>query len=220
MSDPRVDHLDALDLANVLVAMCDTMSGRTEELTHADQVIGDGDHGLAMERGFRAARETIAQEPAPDDVGLLLERFGTAMLTSMGGASGPVYGSLFRRGAQPLKGERAFDARSLAAFLEAGLIGVQERGGAKVGDKTLVDALAAAAEAARASCEESLGLSLAAAAAAANEGKERTRDMRATMGRARSLGDRSIGHIDPGALSFALMLEAGSAAVNRAAPAS
>lgn len=215
-----MDRLDARDLASVLIATCEMMSGRTEELTHADQVIGDGDHGLAMERGFRAARETLAEEPAPDDVGLLLERFGTAMLTSMGGASGPVYGSLFRRGAQPLKGDRAFDARSLATFLEAGLIGVQERGRAKVGDKTLVDALAAAAEAARASSEESLGHAFAAAAAAANEGKERTRGMRATMGRARSLGDRSIGHVDPGALSFALMMEAWSAAVDRAAPRS
>ena len=83
-----------------------------------------------------------------------------------------------------------------------------------------MDALAAAAEAARASSEESLGHALAAAAAGANEGKERTRDMRATMGRARSLGDRSIGHVEPGALSFALMLEAWTAAVDRAAPES
>lgn len=201
-----MDALDAPGLTTVLVGVCDVMAATIEDLTHADQAIGDGDHGLAIERGFRAAREAISGSAAPDDVGILLETFGTAMLTSMGGASGAIYGSLFRRGARGLRGRPMLDSDSLATFLEDGLAGVCERGGASIGDKTLVDALAPAAEAARASADRPLDEALMAAANAAEAGMERTRDMRAALGRARTLGDRALGHVDPGALSFALMM--------------
>jgi dihydroxyacetone kinase-like protein len=194
--------------------MCDAMGGHIEELTHADQAIGDGDHGLGMDRGLKVAKAAVATEAeAGDDVGAVLERFGTAMLTSMGGASGAVYGSLFRRGALGLKGHAMFDAAGLATFLEDGLAGVKERGGANVGDKTLVDPLAAAASAAREHAGDPLGTAMAAVATAAEAGAEGTRDMLATMGRARTMGDRTIGHVDPGALSFAFMLRAWSDAV-------
>ena len=150
MSEAAVERLDAPGLSATLVAMCEGMTAHIDELTHADQAIGDGDHGLGVERGLKAAREAVESEAASaDDVGAVLERFGTAMLTSMGGASGAVYGSLFRRGARGLKGLASFDAAALATFLEDGLAGVQERGGARVGDKTLVDPLAAAAATAR-----------------------------------------------------------------------
>ena len=128
------------------------------------------------------------------------------MLTSMGGASGAIYGTLFRAGGRGLTGWAIFDTEALAIFLEGGLAGVQERGKAKVGDKTMVDALEPAALAARASTDRPLREAVAAAAAAAGEGLARTGEMRATLGRARTLGDRAIGHVDPGALSFTTML--------------
>ena len=215
MSEAAVERLDAPGLSATLVAMCDAMAGHIEDLTHADQAIGDGDHGLGVQRGLKAAREAVASEAeSADDVGVVLERFGTAMLSSMGGASGAVYGTLFRRGARGLKGLASFDATTLATFLEDGLAGVQERGGAKVGDKTLVDPLAAAAATARERAGEPLGVAMAAVASAAEAGAEGTRDMLATMGRARTLGERTIGHVDPGALSFAFMMRAWSDAVN------
>jgi phosphoenolpyruvate---glycerone phosphotransferase subunit DhaL len=209
-----VQALDAAGLAEALVHVCEAMEGALDVLTRADQAIGDGDHGLAIERGFRAAREALAKQEAPTDVGALLEACGTAMLSSMGGASGAIYGTLFRRGGRGLRGRPTFDAGALATFLEDGLGGVVERGGAKPGDKTLLDALAPAAEAAQGAAHGPLDAALALAAAAAEDGAERTRDMRATVGRARTLGERAVGHVDPGALSCSVMLRAWSEAVH------
>jgi len=199
------DALDLEQLATVLRAVCDAMVGSIDDLTHADQAIGDGDHGLAIGRGFRAAREAITGS-APADTAGIFEAMGTAMLTSMGGASGAVYGTLFRRGGRGLRGRATFEAESLAIFLEEGLAGVRERGGASVGDKTIVDALHPASLAARAAADGSLADALEGAAAAAEQGLEGTRGMRATVGKAKTLGDRAIGHVDPGAMSFALMM--------------
>ena len=118
-----------------------------------------------------------------------------------------------RRG---LRGLRRFDSGALAAFLEEGLVGVRERGGAKAGDKTIVDALEPASQAARASAGHPLPEALAAVAEAAGEGLERTRTMRATLGRARTLGDRAVGYVDPGALSFTCMIRSLSRLVDEA----
>jgi dihydroxyacetone kinase-like protein len=197
--------LDLPCLAKVLMGVCDAMVGSIDDFTHADQAIGDGDHGLAIGRGFRAAREAISSHPRVD-VGELFDGIGLAMLTSMGGASGAIYGTLFRRGGRGLHGRQTFDSDALAIFLEEGLLGVRERGGAKVGDKTIVDALEPASLAARATTKRPLREALAAVAEAAGEGMERTNDMRATLGRARTLGDRAVGHVDPGALSFTFMV--------------
>ena len=201
------DALDAPGLAAVLMRLCDAMAGTIEAITHADQAVGDGDHGLAIQRGFHAAHDAIGGRPAGDDIGALLDAFGLALLMSMGGAAGPIYGTLFRAGGKGLRGQLRFDAPALATFLEGGLTGVRERGGASVGDKTLVDALQPAAEAARAAESATLAETFAAAAAAAAAGAERTRGMRAALGRARTLGDRAIDHVDPGALSFATMMD-------------
>jgi dihydroxyacetone kinase-like protein len=197
--------LDLPSLTRVLIGVCDAMLASIDDFTHADQAIGDGDHGLAIGRGFRAAREAISSHPQVD-VGDLFDGIGLAMLTSMGGASGAIYGTLFRRGGRGLHGRQMFDSDALAIFLEEGLAGVRERGGAKVGDKTIVDALEPASLAARASTKGPLREALAAVAEAAAEGLQRTSDMRATLGKARTLGDRAIGHVDPGALSFTSMV--------------
>jgi dihydroxyacetone kinase-like protein len=197
--------LDLPALTGVLVGMCEAMVASIDDFTHADQAIGDGDHGLAIGRGFRAARDVISSVPRAD-VGDLFDSMGMAMLTSMGGASGAIYGTLFRRGGRRLRGLQRFDSGALATFLEEGLVGVRERGGAKAGDKTIVDALEPASQAARASAGHPLPEALAAVAEAAGEGLERTTDMRAALGKARTLGDRAIGHVDPGALSFTFMV--------------
>jgi dihydroxyacetone kinase-like protein len=202
------DALDVPELVVVLTGVCDAMGDSIEDLTHADQAIGDGDHGLAIQRGVQAAKAALEDMPSGDDVGAVLSTFGLAMLNSMGGASGAIFGTLFRGGGSAVRGRDAFDAEALALFLEGGLAGVRERGQASVGDKTLVDALQPAAEAARAAAAGSLASGLAAATAASEEGLERTRGMLATLGRARTLGDRALGHVDPGAMSFALLLGA------------
>jgi dihydroxyacetone kinase-like protein len=197
--------LDPPTLTTVLVGLCDAMVASIDDFTHADQPIGDGDHGLAIGRGFRAAKDAISSVPRVD-VGDIFESMGTAMLSSMGGASGAIYGTMFRRGGRGIRGLQRFDSGALAIFLEEGLVGVRERGGAKLGDKTIVDSLEPASQAARANAGHTLPEALAAVAKAAGEGLERTRTMRATLGRARTLGDRAIGHVDPGALSFTSMM--------------
>lgn len=209
------DGLDLPSLTSVLGGVCDAMVASIDEFTHADQAIGDGDHGTGIGRGFRAAREALASQPY-DDVGDLFDGMGLVLLTSMGGASGAIYGTLFRRGGRGLHGRQTFGSEALAIFLEEGLAGVRERGGAKVGDKTIVDALEPASLAARASTNGSLREALAAVAEAAGEGLQRTSDMRATLGKARTLGDRAIGHVDPGALSFTFMIRSLARLVDKA----
>ena len=204
----QVDSLDTAALVTVLEGVCDSMGESIADLTHADQAVGDGDHGLAIARGVVAARSAVVGLQHSGDIGAVFDAFGMAMLSSMGGASGAIYGTLFRRGGAALRGRTAFDAEAFALFLEGGLAGVRERGKAAVGDKTLVDVLQPASEAARTAASGSLADALAAATAAAEDGLERTRAMRATLGRARTLGDRAVGHVDPGALSFTLMLRA------------
>ncbi len=215
---PR-DSIDPRVLVAVLEGVCDAMGETIADLTHADQAVGDGDHGLAIQRGVRAAKASLEETPEGDDIGAVLATFGLAMLNSMGGASGAIFGTLFRRGGSAVRGRTAFDAEALALFLEGGLAGVQERGHAAVGDKTLVDALQPAAEAARAAAAGSLDSGLQAAAAAAEVGLERTRGMLATLGRARTLGDRALGHVDPGAMSFTLLLRAWARLVSELPPA-
>ena len=131
---------------------------------------------------------------------------GMAMMSSMGGASGAVFGTLFRKGSKALKENETFDAAGLAEFLKAGTEGVMSRGGAKPGDKTMVDALQPAQEAAHLSSDKPLAEALADAAQAAEAGREASKDMIATMGRAKTLGDASIGHPDAGACSVAIIL--------------
>jgi dihydroxyacetone kinase-like protein len=126
---------------------------------------------------------------------------------SIGGASGAIFGSLFIGGAKSLQGRTVFDAACLADMLESGLRAVQERGKAAVGDKTIVDALKPAADRAREVRASSLDQALSEVVLAANQGLESTRNLQARFGKARPLGERALGHVDPGALSFTLMLK-------------
>ncbi|MFJ3403998.1 dihydroxyacetone kinase subunit DhaL [Promicromonospora sp. NPDC090134] len=190
-----------------------------DELTELDRQIGDGDHGENMDRGFRAvvARlDDAAGQPAPADertVGDVLKLVATTLMSTVGGASGPLYGTAYLRAAK-VSDRPQVDPPAVVAVLEAALEGVSSRGKATVGEKTMVDAWQAAVDAAEAAAGD--GGSevdvLRAAAEAADKAATGTIPMVATKGRASYLGERSAGHEDPGARSTALVLGAALAA--------
>lgn len=177
------------------------------ELTRLDMAVGDGDHGIGMQRGFTAVQALLAQTPEPaGDIGALLTRVGTELMSSMGGASGAIFGTMFRAGGKSVAGETELTTPVLTQFLSNGLDAVRERGKAKPGDKTMVDALSAAVDAAQSLVSLPLAEALPKISAAANHGAEDTKRMVAVFGRAKSLGERAIGHPDPGAVSLYLIL--------------
>ena len=190
----------------MLEAVCVRVIENVDVLTAADQAIGDGDHGVAMRRGFAAALEQLKADSS-QSVEAMFKSVGAAVLSKAGGAAGAVFGTLFRSGAAVLGG-REFDAGAFASFLEQGLEGVEKRGGARPGQKTMVDALAPAAEAARKTQADGLIAATRAAAEAAKRGVESTKTMVATAGKAKTLGERSLGCADPGAISVSLILDA------------
>ena len=175
-------------------------------LTQADKAIGDGDHGIGMARGFAAVQAKLEASP-PTTVADLLKTTGMALLTSIGGASGVIFGTLFRGGARNLTGDTVFTAETLSCLLTDGLAAVQERGKASPGDKTMVDALTPAAAKAAELAATALDEALPAVTEAARLGMEATKDMVAATGKARALGSRAIGYTDPGALSMYLILD-------------
>ena len=198
--------MDGNAVKAMMAAVSEAIIDSVDLLTEADRATGDGDHGVGMRRGFEAARHALEtlNEPTPDQV---MKSVGTAVMSKGGGASGAIFGTLFRSGAKTLEGKSEFDAQGLAAFLKAGCEAVQKRGGAGPGQKTMIDALLPAADAAGAG-HGSLQDAVKAAAHAAKDGVEATRSMLATTGKARSLGERSLGHVDPGALSVSIILQA------------
>jgi phosphoenolpyruvate---glycerone phosphotransferase subunit DhaL len=199
--------LDPHAVKEMLLFMADRLIAAEPILSAADRDLGDGDHGLGMARGFAAAKARIEAEGL-DSIAKLFGAAGMAMLSTMGGASGALFGTLFRNGARVLEGHAAFDAGALADFLEAAVAGVMARGGARPGDKTMIDALHPAAVKARELAGRPLSESLSAVADAAQGGAEASKNMKATVGRAKALGAASIGYPDPGALSVALIMRA------------
>ena len=201
-----VQELEAAAVRAMLTLVCTRMIENTDRLTQADQAVGDGDHGIGMRRGFTAARDKLA-ETEPASAADAFKVVGTAVMSQTGGASGAVFGTLYRSGATAC-GTGALDAAAFSAFLEQGLVAVQKRGGASPGAKTMIDALAPAAAAARVAMPQGVATMMQAAAAAAQEGVQASRDMIATTGKARTLGERSLGHPDPGAISMQIQLAA------------
>ncbi len=175
-------------------------------LTQADKAIGDGDHGVGMARGFEAVHQRLEGQ-AFTTIDELLKAIGMALMMSVGGASGPVFGTLFRGGAKRLGGQHIFDSKTLSLILLDGLQAVKERGRAKPGDKTMVDALEPAALKSKELTSAPLDESLIAVTEAARQGMERTKEMVASVGKAKTLGERSLGHPDPGAISTYLILK-------------
>jgi dihydroxyacetone kinase-like protein len=189
-----------------------------DELTELDRQIGDGDHGENLDRGFKAVVAKLdALDAPPAQVSDVLKLVATTLMSTVGGAAGPLYGTAYLRAAK-LAELPELDGRGVVAVLEAALEGVQARGKAVVGEKTMVDALSPAVTAAVAAAAEGKDAHevFVAAAEAAEQGAQSTVPLVATKGRASYLGERSAGHEDPGAASTALILAAGVAASDEA----
>jgi dihydroxyacetone kinase-like protein len=191
--------------------------GQREHLTQLDAAIGDGDHGTNMVRGFDAVEQALAGQGEDPPPGQLLTTCGKTLVATVGGASGPLWGSALRRAGRSLGDAAEIDGTQLVAALDAALAAIKELGAAELGDKTIVDALEPAAAALRGALDAGQQLSRAvdAAAAAAEEGARATLPLQARKGRASYLGERSIGHQDPGATSTALILRALERTVSR-----
>jgi dihydroxyacetone kinase-like protein len=192
-------------LRQALLHVSIKMQESRDLLTQADKVIGDGDHGIGMARGFEAVQRRLEADNS-DTVGEIFGAVGMALLTSVGGAAGAIFGLFFRGGSANLAAETVFNSPALASLLEEGLRTVQERGQARPGDKTMVDALEPAAARAKELAALPLGESITAVAEAARQGMESTKEMTARVGKAKTLGDRSLGYADPGAISLSLIL--------------
>lgn len=180
-----------------------------EYLTQLDAAIGDADHGINMDRGFK---KVMSQLPSvvDKDIGSILKTAGMALISSVGGAGGPLYGTLFMRAGMAVDGKYELTNEDMAVLLQAAVDGVVQRGKARLGDKTMVDALSPAAEAFKRAVQEGSDTveALQRAVAAAEQGMKDTIPMLAKKGRASYLGERSIGHQDPGATSSYLILKA------------
>ena len=178
-------------------------------LTELDSAIGDADHGINMDRGFTAVKAELAAH-APPDLRSVFQSVATVLIRSVGGASGPLYGTFFLRAATACGGKAEIGAADAVALFQAGIEGVGQRGKAAAGDKTMLDALLPAVDAMRKGLEDggTLAAILDAGAAAAQAGMVATIPMQARKGRASYLGARSIGHQDPGATSSYLLLQA------------
>jgi phosphoenolpyruvate---glycerone phosphotransferase subunit DhaL len=183
-------------------------------LTQLDSAIGDGDHGLNMRRGFESVNKALAGQEDSLPPGRLLIVAGKTLVSTVGGASGPLWGTALRRAGRALGDRAELGGEDLVEALDAALAGVVDLGAASRGDKTMVDALAPAVDALRHAieAERPIPVALGAAAEAAEEGMRATIPMQARKGRASYLGERSIGHQDPGATSTALIIRALEAA--------
>ena len=194
-----------------IVSAARVIEANRDHLTQLDAAIGDADHGINLARGFTAVLGALdAAEAKAATPGAILTLTGNTLISKVGGASGPLYGTAFRRAGKALGGAADVDLAALSAALDAALAGVQQLGAAREGDKTMVDALAPAtrafskAIAAGASPDDALSVLVEAATA----GAAATVSMQALKGRASYLGPRSVGHEDPGAVSTSLILGA------------
>lgn len=180
-----------------------------EHLTQLDAAIGDADHGTNLSRGFDAVTAALAGQETPTP-GAVLKLTGVTLISTVGGASGPLYGTAFRRAGRSLGDETDVGLSALTAALQAALEGVRKLGAANEGDKTMVDALTPAVDALTRAVDDGADApaALDALADAADAGAAATTGMRALKGRASYLGPRSVGHTDPGAASTALILRA------------
>lgn len=201
---------DASSAVGAIRSVAATIAEHKVELTHLDRDIGDGDHGENLARGFTAVLVKL-DAGTPDTPGAVLKLVATTLISTVGGASGPLFGTAFLRASTAVKDAPTLDAATVVAALAAARDGVVARGKAEPDDKTMVDALTPAVNAAREAAGAdgaSVAAVLRAAASAATAGAEATIPLQARKGRASYLGERSIGHKDPGATSTAYLLTA------------
>lgn len=192
----------------LLLTLTEVIEENKQYLTDLDTPIGDSDHGINMARGFSAAAEKL-NESSEGDVGDVLKTVAMALISKVGGASGPLYGTLFLKASGVMKGKSEMDVKDFADSLAEGIAGVKARGKAELGEKTMLDVLIPVQEQMAKDAAEGTdaGAALGNAAKLARECAEKTKDIQATKGRASYLGERSIGHIDPGAMSSCIIFE-------------
>ena len=208
------ENLDLSDTIEMIKQVALSIIDSEPLLTDADRNLGDGDHGLGMERGMKAVIGKI-ESSSFNQISDVFKATGMAMMSSMGGASGALFGTLFRNGGKVLDGAETLNSEGLKSFLKAANEGVKSRGGASPGDKTMIDALEPAAQEASENISLPLFELIKLVAQAAECGKDKSKDMIATMGRAKTLGERSLGHPDAGACSVAIILKSMSEFINQ-----
>jgi dihydroxyacetone kinase-like protein len=209
------DNVTTAVLSEWVRSFATLVADNRDYLTELDAAIGDADHGSNLDRGMKAAVAAL-DELGPSAAGPLLSKVGMTLVSTVGGASGPLFGTLFLRMGTSLGDSESVTPEQVAAALRAGLEGVEARGKAQSGDKTMYDALAPAVDALESAVGEGAALAdaLGRARDAAASGRDATIPMLARKGRASYLGERSVGHQDPGATSVALLLEAAASAAS------
>ncbi|WP_292859309.1 dihydroxyacetone kinase subunit DhaL [Mesorhizobium sp.] len=203
--------IDAADLREMFDAIAVSIEADKDRLCQLDGVIGDADHGIAMALGFSAVRDALAPlDLATTEPTALLNTAAKSFLNAVGASSGPLYATAFMRAAAAVKGKAQLSDADVVALFQAMAQGIRDRGKAEIGEKTMIDAWLPAADAAGAAqaAGKTLSESLAAALAAAERGAQATKDMVAAKGRSSRLGERSLGHIDPGAASAVTVIDA------------
>ena len=200
--------IDTKKMLEIVQAISERIEKEKDFLTQLDNEIGDGDHGINLARGFKSVEEKLPTF-ADQDIGAILKGVGTQLVSTVGGASGPLYGTAFMKAGNACKGKTELSDADFAAALEAAIGGIKMRGKSEEGEKTMLDSLCPAYKA----LQEGLGNgkalkeALSDAVEAAAKGVEYTKTIIATKGRASYLGERSIGHQDPGATSSLYILE-------------
>jgi phosphoenolpyruvate---glycerone phosphotransferase subunit DhaL len=203
--------IDSARLGKMFDEIATAIEADKERLCALDGVIGDADHGIAMALGFGAVRDALASlDLSGADPTHVLNTAAKSFLNAVGASSGPLYATAFMRGAAAVKGKAFLTEADVVAMFEAMARGIQDRGKAAIGEKTMIDAWLPAAEGASRAhgAGKSLAEALAAAVEAASQGAEATKAMVAAKGRSSRLGERSLGHIDPGAASAVTVIEA------------
>ena len=201
-----LSKLNTQQIQDTLIYVSQKMIDSKMVLSKADQVIGDGDHGIGMARGFTSVLKLLEAKEFENPSGVTSE-IGMTLLSSIGGAAGAVFGSLFLGIGKSLVGQEFVTAENFTSGLSKGMESIMARGKAKVGDKTMLDALDPAIHKAEEFQGEDFAEYLHVLWEAAEEGKEGTKDLIATVGKAKTLGERSLGYIDPGALSLTLIFK-------------
>lgn len=199
--------ITAGDLVRAFSAINAAIDAQKGELSRLDGVIGDADHGISMALGFAAVSAALVAAP-PDDPTAVFNTAARSFLNAVGASTGPLYATAFMRAGAAVKGRTKLDRDAIVTALEAMARGIADRGKTRLGEKTMLDAWMPAAEAARqaASDNQDLAVCLGTAAEAAARGADATRSMLATKGRAARLGERALGHVDPGAASAVIIL--------------
>lgn len=196
-------------LIDALMAMSRRMEKEKDYLTDLDNATGDGDHGINMARGFMAVAEKAPALSGMDDIGAVLKTVGMTLVSVVGGSAGPLYGTAFMKAGMEMAGKTGMEMADFLACMKAAVDGVMMRGRAVRGEKTMLDSMIPAYEAMRDAFHggKPSAECFAAGLQAAREGVEYTRTIIATKGRASYIGERSLGHMDPGAVSFTFLLE-------------